>query len=163
MTEEGVIKSSRILREETCRKFEFKEMIFTTPTAMSISDEGLFLVGFMNGSIGLYSQHYTIPLTIWQNTCEGKIVIIKWSSVYFEDITKEHMNYQEKEKGASNSAIDFHSMYKNNLSVFYVIDSQNIFYAWNLNKSVNKAIITVDLGKISNNTIQPNSNFDISY
>lgn len=52
MTEEGLTKSTRILRDEMCRQYEFKELLFSSPTALSISDEGLFLVGFMNGSLG---------------------------------------------------------------------------------------------------------------
>lgn len=94
-------------------------------------------------TFSLYSQLYTIPLTVWQSTCEGSVVCIKWSSVYFEDIIKEHSTYIEKEHaGKGGSAIDFNSKNKNNLGVFYVIDSHNIFYAWNLSKSVNVKIIS---------------------
>ena len=159
MTEDGLHKNTRVLgMDDMCRKYEFKDLLYANPTAVAISDEGLFLVGFDNGSIGLYSQNFTIPLTIWQNVAERKIVCIKWSSVYFEDIIREHTQATEGKADAGRK--DLPSKYKNNLIEFYVIDEKGDLQVWNLAKSVNKAVYTTDLTKIAD---LENATYEISY
>jgi len=163
MSGEGLFKNNRILSmDDMCRKFEFKDMLFTSPTAVAISDEGLFLLGFENGSLGIYSQNYTIPLTVWQNAADCKIVNIKWSSVYFEDIDKEQQKLNEAKGDNSMNKKDLPSRYKNNLSEFYVVDCKGNFHIWNLNKSVNKAIYVTNLGSVGGKDLE-NASYEISY
>ncbi len=85
----------------------------------------------------MYSQHYTIPLTVWQNACEAAVVFVKWSSVFFEDIVREHNVATEGKQGKTSGPVDFPSSYRNNLAEFYAVDAENVFHIWNLNKSVN--------------------------
>ena len=52
MTAGGVFKNTRIVGlDEMCRSYDFKDTLFARPTALAISDEGIFLAGFANGSI----------------------------------------------------------------------------------------------------------------
>ncbi len=52
MTEDGLYKNTRIKSaEEMCRKYQFKDLLFARPSAISVSDEGLFLVGFDSGAL----------------------------------------------------------------------------------------------------------------
>eukprot|EP00826_Nyctotherus_ovalis_P017736 TRINITY_DN1523_c0_g4_i6.p1 TRINITY_DN1523_c0_g4~~TRINITY_DN1523_c0_g4_i6.p1 ORF type:complete len:270 (+),score=80.65 TRINITY_DN1523_c0_g4_i6:472-1281(+) len=146
MAEEKIYRNTRIVTmENMCRKYQFKELLYARPSAMAISDEGIFLVGFDDGSLGLYSQHYTIPLSIWQNVAEAKIVALKWSSVYFDDISKDAELATQNMKGGDKK--DFASSYKNNLLEFYLIDEQGNFQIWNLSKLVNNKVYTVNLKK----------------
>ncbi len=90
---------------------------------------------------------YTVPLTVWSGTCETSVVKLKWSSVYFEDIVRDHTVLLESRHSEakqpenvpqkSHSGADLPSRYKNNLSEFYAIDAAGTFYVWNLYKSVN--------------------------
>lgn len=78
-------------------------------------------------------------MTLWQSACENSVIQIKWSSVYFEDIMKAQNIYSEEKKGDPNKTrqqYEIPSKYKSILSDFYAIDSQHIFYIWNLIKSV---------------------------
>ena len=139
MAEEGIYRNTRIITMDNLyRKYQFKDLMYARPTALAISDEGIFLVGFDDGSLGLYSQHYTIPLSIWQNIADGKIVCIKWSSVYFDDISKESQDTMKKVKGSIKR--DFPSNYKNNLNEFYLVDEFGNFQIWNLAKLVNVSL-----------------------
>lgn len=52
------------------------------PTALSMSDEGYLLTGFSCGSIAIYHNSYTSPITVWSNACPRPIVKINWSTVY---------------------------------------------------------------------------------
>jgi len=136
VAEEKIYRNTRIVTMENMyRKYQLKELLYAKPSAIAISDEGIFLVGFNDGSLGIYSQHYTIPLSIWQNVAEAKIVALRWSSVYFDDISKDAeiatQNTKEGEKK------DFASSYKNNLLEFYLIDELGNFQIWNLSKVVN--------------------------
>jgi len=36
-----------------------------SPSALSMSDKGYLLVGFTCGSIGLYNESYTSPISVW--------------------------------------------------------------------------------------------------
>lgn len=136
MAEEKIYRNTRIVTmENMCRKYQFKELLYARPSAMAVSDEGIFLVGFDDGSLGLYSQHYTIPLSIWQNVAEAKIVALKWSSVYFDNISKDAELAMQNMKGGDKK--DFASSYKNNLLEFYLIDELSNFQIWNLSKLVN--------------------------
>lgn len=38
-------------------------------TSISFSDQGFILVGFDEGSIGLYHSDYSSPLSVWYNAC----------------------------------------------------------------------------------------------
>jgi hypothetical protein len=54
-----------------------------SPSALSMSDKGYLLAGFTCGSIALYNEAYTAPLTVWYHTCRYPIIQIKWCYLYF--------------------------------------------------------------------------------
>ena len=56
-----------------------------SPSALSMSDQDFFLVGFTCGSIALYDKAYTSPRTIWYNACSSAITQIKWCLLHFND------------------------------------------------------------------------------
>ena len=96
------------------------------PTALSMSDEGFLLVGFACGSIAIYSKQYTSPITIWFNACALPIVRVSWSSV-FNNGVDEHGN--SSSNTTKNSIM---SKFMNRLCEFFVIDTSETFYIWNL-------------------------------
>jgi hypothetical protein len=51
---------------------------FVRVTSISFSDQGFILVGFEEGSIGLYNSEFSNPLSIWYNACETAVQVIKW-------------------------------------------------------------------------------------
>jgi len=57
-------------------------------TSISYSDQGFILVGFDDGSIGLYGTDSS-PLSVWYNACSSSILSLKWGSIYFTDSKKK--------------------------------------------------------------------------
>jgi len=70
----------------------------------------------------IYYNAYTSPITVWNNACKLPIVKINWSSVY--------NNGPEEVQGGSR--------FMNRLCEFFVMDTAEDFYIWNMTRSMDK-------------------------
>lgn len=105
------------------------------PTALSMSDEDFLLVGFSCGSIAIYHNSYTSPITVWSNACPLPIVKINWSTVY------NNGGGSEDAKQLRGSA-----RFMNRLCEFFVMDTAEDFYIWNIARSMDKPARVISFG-----------------
>ena len=129
-----------------------KQVLDSHPTAIGLSDEGLFLVGFQCGSLAyiiyiyiymyiyinrLYAMTYSMPLTIWYNIVSGAIKHIQWNSVYFPNLEQEVNAFVKTTPKIKQKALPNVNLYfKNNVSEFLILDDLSNLYFWNLLKDV---------------------------
>ena len=89
----------------------------------------LFLFNF-----SIYHNSYTSPITVWSNACKLPVVQIKWSTVYnngANDASKSHTD----------------SPFLNRLCEFFVMDTAEDFYIWNITRSMDKPARIVNFGQ----------------
>ena len=134
------------------------------PTALSMSDEGFLLVGFACGSIAIFSKQYSSPITIWFNACALPIVRVSWSSVFNNGVDE---NGNSSSSATKNSIM---SKFMNRLCEFFVIDTSETFYIWNLSQNLEKSAHSIkfgqkheSLGKMDLNTISMTSSDQTFY
>jgi len=89
------------------------------PTALSMAYEGFLLVGFSCGSIAIFHNDYTSPITIWYNACKYPIMKINWSLMY---------------NNSDNVSSNLGGRLMTRLCEFFVIDAAEDFHIWNLSK-----------------------------
>lgn len=70
----------------------------------------------------IFNNAYTTPITVWSNACKLPIVKINWSSVY--------NNGHEDVRGVSR--------FMNRLCEFFVMDTSEDFYIWNITRNMDK-------------------------
>ena len=103
------------------------------PTSLSISDIGYILVGFSCGSIALYHQNYSAPLTIWYQACKYAITQIKWCLLYFQDDgTGSSSSPSKQSKGQKEADSITNVKFATRLCEFFAIDMNEDFIIWNM-------------------------------
>ena len=117
---------------------------FVKVTSISFSDQGFILVGFEEGSIGLYNSDFSNPLSIWYNAWETAVQVIKWWTIYFSD-SKTKGSQADKNSISKNMVTDSH--FSSRLCEFFVIDMNENFYIWNLNKNIHKSIHKINFAE----------------
>lgn len=117
---------------------------FVKVTSISYSDQGFVLVGFEEGSIGLYNAEFSSPLSIWYNACETAVQVIKWCTIYFSG-AKTKAAKTDKQSVSKDIVTD--SRFSSRLCEFFVIDMNENFYIWNLNKNIHKSIHKINFAE----------------
>jgi hypothetical protein len=138
-TPNGLYKFNR--REEPLELTQLDTKGLGSPSAISMSDQGYLLVGFTCGSIGLYHQNYTAPLTVWYHTCRYPIIQIKWCYLYFQDDHQAAPALSPERKKPENS--DSNVKFATRMCEFFAIDQSEDFMIWNLQKSMGKPAHTI--------------------
>lgn len=100
------------------------------PTAMSMSDSQYLLVGFTCGSIALYHNNYSAPMTVWYQACKYPISQLKWCLLYFNPESSGHDANSRR--------------FMSRLCEFFVIDKSEHFYIYNLSKNLNKPVHVIN-------------------
>ena len=88
-----------------------------------ISSNSLFM--FVPCACSIYHNSYTSPITVWSNACPRPIVKINWSTVY--------NNGTDDTKAARGA-----SRFMNRLCEFFVMDTSEDFYIWNITRNMDK-------------------------
>lgn len=99
------------------------------PSALSMSDSQYLLVGFTCGSIALYHNNYSAPVTIWYQACKYPISQLRWCLLYFNP----ESNFDNSNK-----------RFMSRLCEFFVIDKSEHFYIYNLSKNLNRPVHVID-------------------
>ena len=89
----------------------------------------------------IYHNSYTSPITVWSNACKLPIVQINWSTVY---------NNGQGEKAARGT-----SRFMNRLCEFFVMDTAEDFYIWNINRSMDKPARVINFASKHESLGQP--------
>lgn len=110
-------------RRETTVPVKLNTEGLGSPSALSMSDSQYLLVGFTCGSIAIYHNSYTNPITVWYNTSKYPIVKINWCLLFFSD---------------DPGTVKSDRRYMNRLCEFFAIDKSEQFMIWNLSKDMNK-------------------------
>ena len=97
---------------------------------MSLSNSLLFAVRCV---IRIYHNAYTSPITVWSNACNLPIVQIKWSTVY-----NNGTDGSTATRGASK--------FMNRLCEFFVMDTAEDFYIWNITRNMDKPARIINFG-----------------
>ena len=111
-------------------------------TSISYSDQGFILTGFEDGSIGIYHIDFSSPISIWYNSWETAVKTIKWWTIYFSEGRSSQNFHSENSK---NDVSD--SRFTSRLWEFFVIDINENFYIWNLNKNIHKSIHKINFAE----------------
>ena len=83
----------------------------------------------------IYHNSYTSPITVWSNACPLPIVKINWSTVY------NNGGGSEDAKQLRGSA-----RFMNRLCEFFVMDTAEDFYIWNIARSMDKPARVISFG-----------------
>jgi len=131
--------TSRALYKVNRAKSDVPVLLDTTglgaPSALSMSIEGYLLAGFTCGSIAIYHNDYTSPITVWANACRHPVVQIKWSTMYNNELMRGGVN------------VKIGGRYLNRLCEFFVIDSADGFHIWNLQKNMDTPMRTMQFSQ----------------
>lgn len=114
------------------------------PTAISYSEQSFVLVGFSDGSIAVYDSNYSSPVSVWYNICEGAVRKIKWCTIYYTEGGGQKSGGSPSKKAVAGRS---GPRVSSRICEFFVIDSKENFYIWNLSKNIHKPVHTINFAE----------------